>query len=469
VSTSSPQYLAFLAAVVLLLPMLPRGGPRIAAIAIVSCAWYAIFERSHLAMLALISATAWVGGVVVERMRGDQSKRAAFTVALGLTLMPLFAFKYVVPATGGAASGWTLAAAALPVGISFYSFQAAAYLIDVFIGVQPAEPRFWRFAAFMSFFPQLTAGPISRGRQLLPQLPHLGEFDAVRAVAGARALLLGFFMKVVIADSIAPVVEDVYSQGAAASATDLLLGTIYFSFQVYADFAGYSLMAIGAGRLLGVELPQNFAQPYLSQSLTEYWRTWHMTLSAWVRDYILTPLQLSWRRSGNIGLAAAIVVTFVVVGVWHGGAWKFFWFGLIHGVLVMVATLTARRRSRFWLRSGVPQHALAIARVLGTFSVVTLTFVLFRSAGTAEAVAIYRRLMTGPYPPSALPLLWPGLAIAVLITGDLLARRNFTPDRLPAAARWTLYHAAASTGLAVFLWRYLSGNPVANQFIYYKF
>ena len=468
-STSSPQYLVFLAAVVVLLPLLPRGEPRIIAVAAVSAAWYGAFEPWHLGILALITMLAWSGGLLVARAATDGARQWRFIVALMLTLAPLVVYKYLLPAAGATAGGWTLAAAALPIGISFYSFQAAAYLIDVFIGVQPPETRWHRFAAFMSFFPQLSAGPISRGRQLLPQLSALGEFDTTRAVDGARAMLIGFFMKVVIADSLAPLVESVYAHGPTASATDLVLATMYFSFQVYADFAGYSLMAIGAGRLLGVELPQNFRQPYLSQSLPEYWRTWHITLSAWVRDYILTPLQLQLRRAGAAGLGFAMVVTFVTVGVWHGGAWKFFWFGVAHGLFVWIGTVTARRRTQFWLDAGVPPRVLAAGRVLATFSIITLSFVLFRASSTAEAVQMYRQMVFGPHTATTLPLGWPSLAIAALVAGDLLARNGFTVDRLPWAARWFGYHAAATAGVALFVWRYWSGAPVVNQFIYYKF
>ena len=468
-STSSPQYLAFVAAVVVLLPLLPRGGPRIIAITAVSAAWYGAFDLSHLGILALITVLAWFGAMTVARAVTDGGRQRRFIVALVLTLSPLIVYKYALPAAGAATGGWTLAAAALPVGISFYSFQAAAYLIDVFIGVQLPETRWHRFAAFMCFFPQLSAGPISRGRQLLPQFAELGEFDATRSVEGARAMLSGFFMKVVIADSLAPLVDRVYTRGPTASATDLVLATIYFSFQVYADFAGYSLMAIGAARLLGVELPQNFRQPYLSQSLPEYWRTWHITLSAWVRDYILTPLQLQLRRAGAVGLAFAMVVTFVTVGVWHGGAWKYFWFGVTHGLLVWVGTMTARRRTEFWLRTGVPPRAHAVGRVLTTFAIILLSFVLFRASSTREALLMYWQMISGPYTATTLPMGWPWLAIAALVTGDVLTRTGFTMDRLPRAARWVAYHAAASASVGLLVWRYLSGSSVVNQFIYYKF
>src|SRR6185312_10875370 len=188
--------------------------------------------------------------------------------------------------------------------------------------------------------------------------------DYARAVAGLRAILIGLFMKVAIADTLAPHVDAVYFDPRRFGAVDLTLATVYFSFQVYADFAGYSLIAIGSARLLGVELLTNFMQPWLSQNLPDFWRRWHISLSSWFRDYVFTPLQFQARRSGAAGLAMALVFTFVLVGIWHGAGLKFALFGLIHGALVAFSTLTFARRDRYWRSRGVPRPVLSVLRAV---------------------------------------------------------------------------------------------------------
>ncbi len=214
-------------------------------------------------------------------MRGlpvGRTRATLFWSTLGVTLLPLAAFKYLVTLSPGPWSGF-----ALPVGLSFYTFQGVGYVIDSYLNDNAIEGDWLRFATFMSFFATVTAGPIERGRHFLPQLDRLGSVDYQRVVAGMRAILAGLVMKVVMADTLLPIVEEVYRQPSCSQAGDLALATVYFSFQVYADFAGYSLMAIGASRILGIELFPNFAQPYLSRSLPEFWRTWHMTLRRGLR------------------------------------------------------------------------------------------------------------------------------------------------------------------------------------------
>ena len=337
---------------------------------------------------------------------------------------------------------------ALPVGLSFYTFQAVGYLIDVYVGNLPAERDAIRFSAFMSFFPQLLAGPIERAPHLLPQLDRVGHFDYARVVSGLQAILIGLFLKVVVADSLSPLVESVYSDPRRFASPDLALATIYFSFEVYADFAGYSLIAIGGGRLLGVELLQNFAQPFLSQSLPEYWRTWHISLSSWFRDYVFTPLQFQWRRRGAVGLVSALIITFTIVGIWHGSGWKYAIFGMMHGLLVSFSTLTFRRRDQAWRRSGVPMSLVAVWRAIATFCAVTLTFVLFRADDTSTAAWIYGQLFSHPIGTTSLPVVWPAALIALVIAGDLVARhRGKLLVESSSLMRWTVYHAATITSV----------------------
>ena len=315
-------YLPFLGLVALILPLVPQGSPRLLTTALISLGFYAGLNPGYWYVLVGIAALAYLGGLLLSGLPESGKRGAAFVALLVATFLPLLIFKYaatvyqLLPPESGLALGWSaMASLVLPVGTSFYSFLAAGYLIDVYVGTAPVERNAIRFSAFMCFFPHLTAGPIERARHLLPQLESIGQFDYGHAVSGLRAILAGLFLKIVIADTLAPHVEAVYSAPRQHSSIDLALAAVYFSFQVYADFAGYSLIAIGSARLLGVELPTNFTQPWLSQNMAEFWRRWHISLSSWFRDYVFTPLQFEARRWGAYGLSAALVFTFVLVGI----------------------------------------------------------------------------------------------------------------------------------------------------------
>jgi hypothetical protein len=362
-----------------------------------------------------------------------------------------------------------MAKIALPIGLSFYTFLAVGYLIDVYVSNVAAERSVIRFGAFMSFFPHLAAGPIERARHLLPQLERIGVFDYSRAVSGLRTILVGLFMKVVIADNLAPYVNAVYAEPRQHGAVDLALATVLFSFQVYADFAGYSLIAIGSARVLGVELLKNFEQPWLSQSVPDYWRRWHISLSSWFRDYLFIPLQFQVRRRGAFGLIGALIFTFILVGVWHGAGIKYALFGLIHGILVAFSTLTFARRDEYWRSLGVPRLPLLIGRTLATFVIISLTFVLFRARDLSEAVWIYGALVTGAPGDRTISLRLPAVLIALLVTGDLLASRGKDLARLPFPARWAAYYVASASIIVVTIDHALQASPHVQQFIYFQF
>ncbi len=478
-SLSDPRYFLFLALVVAILPFIPAGRWRLANVAVISFIFYMGFHPSYALVLGYITLAAYVAGRILGRDIRDSSGAMnawLFAAALVLLLAPLLDYKYTGILAGllsGSAveSGPLLSAALLPVGISFYTFLAAGYVIDVYVEKVPAERDFVRFAAFMSFFPQLTAGPIERAGHLLPQLDRLGWFSEEQFVSGLRAILIGLFMKIVIADSLGPLVDGVYAKPYDHSAPDLVLATVYFAFQVYADFAGYTLIAIGSARMLGIELLPNFAQPYLSQNVPEYWRTWHMTMSSWFRDYLFTPLQLYFRSSGKAGLVGALVVTFIVVGLWHGAGPRFALFGLIHGVLVAFSTLTFRARDKFWRnRVGVPDPVLFTGRALTTFAIITLTLVIFRSNNLADASHVFGVIFSGPYSERSISIGLPIILIAVLMGGDLLARFGFLiPKRFSVIQRWAIYHMAAVCILLALLDKYINGSPHVRQFIYFQF
>jgi hypothetical protein len=374
-----------------------------------------------------------------------------------------------VAATAGLAYDPLLLKVLLPLGISFYTFQAAGYLIDVYVGTAAPERSPLRLLVFLSFFPQLVSGPIERARSLMPQLDFTAPFEYDGAVRGLREILWGLFLKIVLADTLGPIVEPVYAAPRAFAASDHLLAVLYYAFQVYADFAGYSLIAIGSARLLGVQLSTNFRQPFLSQTVPDFWRSWHISLSSWMRDYVFTPLQFHWRRLGTVGLSLALFVTFVVVGLWHGAGLKYVCFGVVHGIYMSVSNLTAKARTRMWAKTRVPLPVRAAVRVLTTFTLVTLSFVFFRANSVRDALWIYRTICAGPFAGRTLEMATPGLIISILLMGDLLARRGLSVDALSRPVRWLAYHAAATCLVLTVFTKFLAGAVYARQFIYFQF
>ncbi|MCE7945771.1 MAG: MBOAT family protein, partial [Chlorobi bacterium CHB1] len=228
----------------------------------------------------------------------------------------------------------------LPVGISFYTFQTLSYTIDVYRSEKTPERNFIKFALYVTFFPQLVAGPIERSTRLLPQFDHEHKFDANRVVSGLRLMLWGFFKKLVIADRLALYVNEVYNNPADYTGLPVIIATYFFAFQIYCDFSAYSDIAIGAARVLGFDLMKNFRQPYLAQSIGEFWKRWHISLSTWFRDYLYIPL--GGNRVSRLRWYVNLMAVFLISGLWHGANWTFVVWGALHGSYFVLSLLTQK-------------------------------------------------------------------------------------------------------------------------------
>ena len=283
-------------------------------------------------------------------------------------------------------SVWTLNII-LPVGISFYTFQTMSYTIDIYRKKLEPTKDFTSFATFVSFFPQLVAGPIERASNLLPQILKKREFNYEQVVQGIRLILWGMFKKVVIADSLAPIVDDIFSNYQDFGGGTLLLGAIYFSFQIYCDFSGYSDIAIGTSKLFGFELMSNFKFPYFSRNIGEFWRKWHISLSTWFRDYLYIPLGGS--QGGKWKSIRNIFIIFLVSGFWHGANWTFIIWGLFHSILFLPSFIFKTNRKH--KNSIIAQHAMLptlneFLQVVITFLLVTIGWVFFRSETIKDSI-----------------------------------------------------------------------------------
>ena len=289
---------------------------------------------------------------------------------------------------------WTLNII-LPVGISFYTFQTLSYSLDIYKGKLKPTKDFVAFAAFVSFFPQLVAGPIERASNLMPQISRKRKFDYGQASDGLKLMLWGLFKKVVVADSLAPIVDDIFTNAGSYPSTTLILGAIFFGFQIYGDFSGYSDIAIGTSKLFGIELMSNFKFPYFSRNIAEFWRRWHISLSTWFRDYLYIPLGGS--QNGMKTTIRNVFIIFVVSGFWHGANWTFIAWGGLHAILFIPVLIMGKNRKYVDkpIASGNFFPKLnEFFKILLTFFVITITWIFFRAQTIADAIGYTTRLFT---------------------------------------------------------------------------
>lgn len=335
---NSFHFLLFFPLVCLLYYLLP---PRLRWVFLLLASYYFYMNWEPVYALLIAGSTliTYGCGLLVERYRGERRKQRLFLLgSLFLNFGILFIFKYYNFLTGSIFSllSWLGIRFAfpeftllLPVGISFYTFQAVGYSLDVYRGDIKPERYLGIYALFVSFFPQLVAGPIERARNLLPQFKEIHRFDETNATQGLKLMLWGYFMKLCVADRLALYVDAVYNNVSEHNGTSLLLASIFFAFQIYCDFGGYSLIAIGAARVMGFSLMENFRRPYFAQSIKEFWGRWHISLSTWFKDYVYIPL--GGNRVGRFRHALNLFVTFLVSGIWHGANWTFVLWGGFHG------------------------------------------------------------------------------------------------------------------------------------------
>ena len=290
--------------------------------------------------------------------------------------------------------GFPLLNIILPIGISFYTFHGLSYLFDVYRGLRKPVTSFIDYGVFVSFFPLLIAGPIERANHLLPQVQNKREFNYNQSVEGCRLILWGLFKKVVIADSLANVVDNIFNHYHHYSASTLIIGTIGFSFQIYADFSGYTDIAIGVSKLFGFEVLSNFKFPYFSRDIAEFWRRWHISLTSWFKDYLYIPLGGS--REGRILTIRNTCIVFLVCGLWHGAHWSFIVWGIIHAIGFMFLLL--RKKNRIHTNNIVafdkelPDFQESLKIIL-TFSFVTFSWIFFRLTNLSDSIGFVKQIL----------------------------------------------------------------------------
>jgi alginate O-acetyltransferase complex protein AlgI len=366
----------------------------------------------------------------------------------------------------------------VPLGISFYTLQSMSYIIDVYRGRLKPEKHLGIFALHVAFFPQLVAGPIGRSGSLLPQFYEKHDFDYQRVTDGLKRMAWGFFQKLVIADRLAIIVDQVYNDPTAYSGVPLIVATYLFAFQIYSDFSGYSDIAIGAAQVMGFKLMDNFKQPYFSESISEFWARWHISLSQWLRDYIFYPLRRTLLRRNRstdvLSLVLPPMVTMLASGLWHGANWTFVVWGGLHGLYLIFSILTKNTRQRIQELLRIDRFPLIhkVISIVVAFHLVTFAWVFFRANSLSDAIYIVSHLI--PNVPIGLHynlgLRNVGFAITVLAIllmemVHVIQTRGSVRDllrRRPLVIRWSVYNL-------LLLWIIFCAEFGGSEFIYTQF
>lgn len=378
---------------------------------IASYYFYMCWNAKYVILILISTIITYVSGLLLENVKNKTiieskkniQKKLIVAVSFLSNLGILFYFKYInftldvvkdILATVNVDLNIPVFDILLPVGISFYTFQALSYTMDVYRDEIYAEKNFFRYALFVSFFPQLVAGPIERSKNLLKQLAVPKQFDYDKAREGILLMLWGFFLKIVLADRIAIFVDTVYGDYLSYPGVYLMVATILFAIQIYCDFSGYSVIAMGAAKILGIELMENFDAPYLSTSVAEFWRKWHISLTSWFKDYLYIPLGGS--RKGKFRKYLNKLIVFLVSGLWHGANLSYVVWGGINGIYQIIGemTLPFREKIRQILRLNKDTISFKIAQGIITFALVDFTWIFFRANNIEESIDIIKSIVS---------------------------------------------------------------------------
>lgn len=407
--------------------------------------------------------------------RAKKHRRTVVWLFVLLSVLPLAVFKYYnfmmeslrdMLQCAGITVGMNGLNWTIPLGISFFTFQALGYMLDVYHRRVDAERNWWDYMLFVGFFPQIASGPISRADELLPQIKGKRIFDQYKAVVGLRWLLWGMFLKVVVADRLGIYVDKVYDTYMYQSGLTCSLAAIMYSFQIYADFAGYSLMAIGVGRLMGFDLVNNFNRPYCASSVTDFWKRWHISLTRWLTTHIY--IAMGGNRCTKLRQYWNIVVTFLVSGLWHGANWTFIVWGLIHGLLQIGEKLIGLDPKGKLAQSRFAKK-LTPMRVVLTFIMVTIAWVFFRMPSIDKALGFFSHVATNHSCALFIPA--PDTMILIFLALTCVVIKDWAEELRPnlklmgskhIIVRWTTY-------IVLCVWILMAGVFDASNFIYANF
>lgn len=485
---NSWQFAVFFPCVFLLFYAIPHR-VRWVFLLIASYYFYMSWDARLVWLIAAVTLVSYLTARIIGASEKKTVRRAALVGAVGFSLGLLFFYKYFnffSNSVSALLARFSLPVhpvtlnLILPVGVSFYTFQTLSYVIDVYRGDLKAERHLGLYALYVSFFPQLVAGPIERSTNLLPQFYEKHTFQYDQVMRGLKTMAIGFFKKLVIADYVAGFVNLVYNNLPEYSGFSLVMATVLFSLQIYCDFSGYSDIAVGAAQMMGFRLMKNFDAPYLARSIKEFWRRWHISLSSWLMDYVYIPLGGS--RVSKPRHYLNLMVTFLLSGLWHGANWTFVLWGALHGVYQVAGNATRAWRERACRALGISQEnrAIVVMKILITYGLVCLAWIFFRANTLGDVGYVFAHAMDGlsrplSYVKEGLGAMGIGktVLIRLLLTGavlwglDWMEKRKKDPirwmDGWPKLLKWGVYLGYMMVMI------YLSPYDAPADFIYFQF
>lgn len=389
---NSLGYIIFFPCVTITYFLLPHRF-RWAMLLLASLYFYMAWKPEYVLLILVCIVVNYSAALVIERLNNQIGRRLVLIAALILSLGMLFYFKYAEFISYNLQRAFNYMGVSypagsfsiiLPIGISFFTFQALSYTIDVYHRKIKAERHIGYFSLYVVYFPQLVAGPIMRADRLIPQLREKHHFCPEKATGGLRLILWGLFIKMVVADNLAVYVNAVYNNITAFTGFTIILATIAFAFQIYCDFAGYSYIAIGSAKTMGIDLICNFNYPYISKNMKEFWRRWHISLSTWFRDYVYIPL--GGNRRGDFRKYLNLFFTFTLSGLWHGAAWTFVIWGMLHGLFLIFENMIVKLRMKISPQYATRAWSHDLVKVIVTFSLVCFAWIFFRANSLGDAV-----------------------------------------------------------------------------------
>jgi D-alanyl-lipoteichoic acid acyltransferase DltB (MBOAT superfamily) len=425
--------------------------------------------------ILMLGATmiAFLAGLAIGNT-GSALNRRTITAASVAAILGVLIFFKTAPLWGSLLEHGFL----MPLGLSYYTFKLISYLIDVSWGTRAAETEFIPFAAYAAFFPQIVAGPIQRSDTFLPQIHIAPPVQFSQVVLGLQRIMVGFFKKLVVADSLQLFVN--YIDGNMhTGGTPLILSFYIYPLLLYSDFSGLTDIAIGSGLLFGIEAPENFMAPYAAPNISEYWRRWHITLTQWLTDYVFTPTRMATRDFGNAGLVFSLVTNMVLIGLWHRVNWQFALFGVLHATFLSIDALSARSRKRFYkVHMGIGELMKAVGPVF-VYHMVAIGCVFFRSESVGDIFYFFRHLGEGIWvrsPEFTAFIDSNGRKLATGLVGyglievaDYFRRHNQKNEltgALPKWGRWSVYSCTAVTAMLLVLLLLAFGSANRNPFLY---
>lgn len=371
---------------------------RWALLLIASCYFYMVFVPYYILILAFTIVIDYFAGIYIEQAKGQRNRKIWLILSLVANIGILCFFKYFNFFNENIASLCALLnihdpvpflKIILPVGLSFHTFQAMSYTIEVYRGNYKAERHFGIYALYVMFYPQLVAGPIERPQNMLPQFYKSADFDSARVISGLRLMVWGLFKKVVIADRLTQLVDHFYDKPEQAHGAGLLVATYFFTIQIYCDFSGYTDMAIGAARVMGIDMMENFRRPYFSKNIQEFWTKWHISLSTWFRDYLYIPL--GGNRVSEFRIYVNVAIVFIISGFWHGANWTFVVWGAIHFIYIFIQ-MKFFNKTKLELKNPFGNKVFNLIKIIFTFNIVAIAWIFFRANNLTDAFFILRHI-----------------------------------------------------------------------------